>query len=77
MEIEGADKDVQVVACWVAVKMRIGLLAKTPETRSSLRCGTWPQLMCCALVAFWVPEVGRGRVRALEQGGSSDDGQDK
>ena len=77
MEIEGADKDVRVVACWVAIKMRIGLLAETPETRSSFRRGTRPQLMCCALVAVRVPEVGRGRVGASEQGGSSDDGQDK
>ena len=59
------------------VKTRIGLLAKTPETRSSLGHGTWPQLMCCALVAVRVPEVGRGRGGASEQGGSSDDGQDK
>ena len=60
-----------------SVKMQIGLLAETPETRSSLGCGTWPQLMCCALVAVRVPEVGRGQVRASEQGGSSDDDQDK
>ena len=59
------------------VKTRIGLLAETLETQSSLRRGTWPQLMCCALVAVRVPEVGRGRVGASEQGGSSDDGQDK
>ena len=58
-------------------KMRIVLLAETPETRSLLGRGTWPQLMCCALVAVRVPEVGRGRVGASEQGGSSDDGQDK
>ena len=32
--------------------------------------------MCCALVAVWVPEVGRGRVGASEQGGSLDDDQD-
>ena len=56
---------------------RIGLLAETPETRSSLGCGTWPQLMCCALVAVRVPEVGRDWVRVLEQGGSSDNDQDK
>ena len=61
----------------VCVKTRIGLLAETPETRSWLRRGTWPQLMCCALVAVQVPEVGRGRVGVLEQGGSSDDDQDK
>ena len=57
--------------------MWIGFLAETPETRSLLGCGTWPQLMCCALVAVWVPEVGRGQVGVLEQGGSSDDDQDK
>ena len=66
-----------IVFMWYIVKTRIGLLAETPETQSSLRCGTWPQLMCCALVAVWVPEVGRGRVGASEQGGSSDDDQDK
>ena len=54
------------------VKMRIGLLAETLGTWSLLGHGTWPQLMCCALVAVRVPEVGRGRVGALEQGGSSD-----
>ena len=32
--------------------------------------------MCCALVAVQVPEVGRGRVGVLEQGGSSDSDQD-
>ena len=58
------------------VKMWIGLLAETPETQSSLGRGTWPQLICCALVAVQVPEVGRGRVRASEQGGSSDNDQD-
>ena len=57
--------------------MWIGLLAETPETRSSLGRGTWPQLMCCALVAVRVPEVGRGRVGVSEQGGSLDDDQDK
>ena len=61
---------------YVCVKTQIGLLAETPETRSSLRHGTWPQLMCCALVAVRVPEVGRGRVGASEQGGSSDSDQD-
>ena len=66
-----------IVFMWYIVKTRIGLLAETPETQSSLRCGTWPQLMCCALVAVRVPEVGRGRVGASEQGGSSDDDQDK
>ena len=59
------------------VKTQIGLLAETPETQSLLGGGTWPQLMCCALVAVWVPEVRRGRVGVLEQGGSSDDDQDK
>ena len=59
------------------VKTRIGLLAETLETRSSLGRGTWPQLMCCALVAVRVPEVGRGWVGASEQGGSLDDDQDK
>ena len=59
------------------VKTQIGLLAETPETQSSLGGGTWPQLMCCALVAVQVPEVGRGRVGASEQGGFSDNGQDK
>ena len=61
----------------VTVKTRIGLLAETPGTRSSLGRGTWPQLMCCALVAVRVPEVGRGRVGVSEQGGSSDDDHDK
>ena len=61
----------------IDVKTWIGLLAETPETQSSLGHGTWPQLMCCALVAVWVPEVGRGRVGVSEQGGSSDDDQDK
>ena len=60
-----------------SVKTQLGLLAETPETWSLLGHGTWPQLMCCALVAVWVPEVGRGWVGALEQGGSLDDGQDK
>ena len=60
----------------VVVKMWIGLLAKILETRSSLRCGAWPQLMCCALVAVWIPEVRRGWVGALEQGSSLDDDQD-
>ena len=60
-----------------AVKTWIGLLAETPGTRSSLGRGTWPQLMCCALVAVWVPEVRRGRVGVSEQGGSLDDDQDK
>ena len=32
--------------------------------------------MCCALVAVRVPEVGRGWVGILEQGGSSDDDHD-
>ena len=58
-------------------KTQIGLLAETPETWSSLGRGTWPQLMCCALVAVRVPEVGRGQVGVSEQGGSSDDDQDK
>ena len=57
--------------------MQIGLLAETPETRSLLGRGTWPQLMCCALVAVRVPEVRRGRVGVSEQGGSSDNDQDK
>ena len=61
---------------WKSVKTRIGLLAETPETRSSLGHGTWPQLMCCALVAVRVPEVGRGWVGVLEQGGSADSDQD-
>ena len=39
------------------VKMWVRLLAKTPETQSSLGHGTWPQLTCCALVAVWVQEV--------------------
>ena len=59
-----------------SVKTQIGLLAETPETRSLFGRGTWPQLMCCALVAVRVPEVGRGRVGASEQGGSSDSDQD-
>ena len=58
----------QYLLRWLGVKMRIGLLAETPETQSLLGCGTWPQLMCCALVAVRVPEVGRGRLGALEQG---------
>ena len=58
------------------VKTQVGLLTETPETRSSLGRGTWPQLMCCALVAVWVPEVRRGRVGVSEQGGSSDIDQD-
>ena len=33
--------------------------------------------MYCALVAVQVPEVRRGQVGALEQGGSSDNDQDK
>ena len=57
--------------------MWIRLLAETLETQSSLGRGTWPQLMCCALVAVQVPEVGRGWVGVSEQGGSSDDDQDK
>ena len=65
------------VAVVHGVKMRIRLLAETPETQSLLGRGTWPQLMCCALVAVRVPEVGRGRVGVSEQGGSSDDDQDK
>ena len=56
--------------------MRIRLLAKTLETQSLLGRGAWPQLMCCALVAVQVPEVGRGRVGASEQGGSLDSDQD-
>ena len=63
-------------AFWTSVKTQIGLLAETPETQSSLGHGTWPQLMYCALVAVWVPEVGRGWVGASEQGGSSDNDQD-
>ena len=59
-----------------SVKTRIGLVADTPEALSSLGRGTWPQLMCCALVAVRVPEVGRGQVGVSEQGGSSDDDQD-
>ena len=62
--------------CAECVKMQIGLLAETPGTWSLLGRGTWPQLMCCALVVVRVPEVGRGWVGALEQGGSSDDDQD-
>ena len=58
------------------VKMWIGLLAETPETRSSLGCGTWPQLLCCALVSVRVPEVRTGRVGASEQRDSSDGDQD-
>ena len=58
------------------VKTRIGLLTETLETWSSIGHGTWPQLMCCALVAVQVPEVRRGRVGALEQGGSLDSDQD-
>ena len=58
------------------VKMWVGLLTETLKTWSSLGCGAWPQLMCCALVAVRVPEVGRGRVRALQQGDSSDGVQD-
>ena len=60
----------------ISVKTQVRLLTETPETWSLLGCGTWPQLMCCALVAVRVPEVGRGWVGALEQGGSSDDDQD-
>ena len=60
----------------VNVKTWIGLQAETPETQSSLGRGTWPQLMCCALVAVQVPEVGRGRVGASKQGGSLDSDQD-
>ena len=56
--------------------MQVRLLTKTPETQSLLRCGTWPQLMDCALVAVQVPEVGRGWVGASEQGDSSDGDQD-
>ena len=44
--------------------------------QSSLGHGTWPQLMFCALVAVQVPEAGRGRVGASEQGDSLDDDQD-
>ena len=66
----------QYLLHWLGVKTRIGLLAETPETQSLLGHGTWPQLMCCALVAVRVPEVGRGRVGALEQGGSLDSDQD-
>ena len=58
------------------MKMQVQLLIETPKTRSLLGCGTWPQLMCCALVAVWVPEVGRGWVRASEERDSSDSGQD-
>ena len=60
----------------ITVKTRVRLLTKTLKTWSLLRRGTWPQLMCCALVAVWVPEVGRGQVGVSEQGGSSDDDQD-
>ena len=60
----------------VPVKTQVRLLAESPEAWSLLRRGTWPQLMCCALVAVRVPEVGRGRVGVLEQGGSSDSDQD-
>ena len=60
-----------------SVKTQIRLLAETLETWSLLGHGTWPQLMCCALVAVRVPEVGRGRVGVSEQGGSSDNDQDK
>ena len=56
--------------------MQVGLLTETPKTQSSLGCGTWPQLMCYALVAVWVPEVRRGSIGALDQGGSLDDDQD-
>ena len=70
------DEALSIVQDKNSVKTWIGLLAKTPETRSSVGHATWPQLMCCALVAVQVPEVGRGRVRVLEQGGSSDNGQD-
>ena len=52
------------------------LLTETSKTRSSLGCGTWPHLMCCALVSVWVPEVGGGRVGASEQRDSSDSDQD-
>ena len=58
------------------VKTQVGLLAETLETQSSLGHGTWPQLMCCVLVAVWVPEVRRGRVRVSEQDDSSDSDQD-
>ena len=61
---------------WALVKTQVGLLAETLETRSSLGHGTWPQLLCCALIAVQVPEVGRGQVRVLEQGDSSDSDQD-
>ena len=56
-----------------SVKTQVGLLTETLETWSLLRCGTWPQLMCCALVVVQVPEVGRGQVGVSEQGGSSND----
>ena len=58
------------------VKMQVELLTETLETQSSPRCGTWPQLMCCTLVAVQVPEVGRSQVRVSEQGSSSDNDQD-
>ena len=64
------------LVCLNTVKTWVGLLTETLETQSSLRRGTWPQLMCCALVAVWVPEVGRGWVGVLEQGDSSDSDQD-
>ena len=56
--------------------MQVRLLTETLNSQSLLGCGTWPQLMCCDLVAVWVPEVGRGQVGVSEQGGSSDDDQD-
>ena len=35
-----------------SVKTQVGLLTETLETWSLLRYGTWPQLMCCALLQF-------------------------
>ena len=63
-------------ASYSSVKTWVGLLTETPKMQSSLGHGTWPQLMFCALVAVQVPEAGRGRVGASEQGDSSDDDQD-
>ena len=67
--------------CWNGCNNEVGvtrvrLLTETLETQSSLRCGTWPQLMCCTIVAVQVPEVRRGQVGASEQGDSSDNDQD-
>ena len=59
-----------------SVKTQVGLLTETLETWSLLRYGTWPQLMCCALVAVQIPEVRRGQVGVSEQVGSSNDDQD-